>query len=100
MYLEYFGLLKAPFHITPDPDFLYMSPSHREAFAALFYGVEQRKGFISVTGEVGAGKTTILRALCDILSAKRARMALGAPTGRAAKRMKRIKGHRSARRQG
>lgn len=62
MYLEYFGLLKAPFHITPDPDFLYMSPSHREAFAALFYGVEQRKGFISVTGEVGAGKTTILRA--------------------------------------
>jgi general secretion pathway protein A len=62
MYLEYYGLLKEPFHITPDPDFLYMSPSHREAFAALVYGVEQRKGFISMTGEVGAGKTTILRA--------------------------------------
>ena len=46
MYLEYFGLLKAPFHITPDPDFLYMSPSHREAFAALFYGVEQRSELV------------------------------------------------------
>lgn len=62
MYLAYYGLLKEPFHITPDPDFLYMSPSHREAFAALVYGVEQRKGFIAMTGEVGAGKTTILRA--------------------------------------
>jgi general secretion pathway protein A len=73
MYLEYYGLLKEPFHITPDPDFLYMSPSHREAFAALVYGVEQRKGFIAMTGEVGAGKTTILRAFTKRVDANAVR---------------------------
>ena len=62
MYLRYFGLAKAPFHVTPDPDFLFPSPSHREAYASLVYGIGQRKGFIVLTGEVGAGKTTILRA--------------------------------------
>ncbi|SMC26768.1 general secretion pathway protein A [Desulfacinum hydrothermale DSM 13146] len=61
MYLDFFGLRAEPFHITPDPDFLYLSPSHKEALAAIVYGVEQRKGFITITGEVGLGKTTIVR---------------------------------------
>ena len=62
MYLDFYGLEKEPFHITPDPDFLFLSPSHKEAFAAFVYGVEKQKGFIALTGEVGTGKTTILRA--------------------------------------
>lgn len=62
MYLSHYGLAREPFHITPDPDFLYLSPSHREAFATVVYGVEKRKGFVALTGEVGVGKTTVLRA--------------------------------------
>lgn len=62
MYLNFFGLEREPFHITPDPEFLYLSPSHKEAFASVIYGVERRKGFVTLTGEVGTGKTTILRA--------------------------------------
>jgi len=62
MYLGFYGLEREPFHITPDPDFLYLSPSHKEAFATIVYGVEQRKGFVALTGEVGTGKTTVLRA--------------------------------------
>lgn len=52
---------KEPFRMTPDPEFLYLSPSHKEALASIIYGVKQRKGFIAVVGEVGVGKTTILR---------------------------------------
>lgn len=62
MYLEYYGFEREPFHITPDPEFLFLSPSHKEAFATVVYGVEQRKGFVALTGEVGTGKTTVLRA--------------------------------------
>jgi len=62
LYLSYFGLEREPFHITPDPDFLFPSPCHKEAFAAVLYGVQQQKGFVVVTGEVGTGKTTLLRA--------------------------------------
>lgn len=62
MYLDFYGLAVEPFNVTPDPDFLFLSPSHREAFASLVYGVENRKGFVALTGEVGTGKTTILRA--------------------------------------
>ena len=65
MYLGYYGLSKEPFSVTPDPDFLYFTPSHKEAFAAITYGVAKRRGFIVITGEVGAGKTTILRACLD-----------------------------------
>ena len=68
MYLEFYGLEAQPFHINPDPDFIYLSDSHKEALASIIYGVEQRKGFIVITGEVGLGKTTILRAYlkqCD-----------------------------------
>lgn len=61
MYLEHFGFNREPFHITPDPDFLFLTPSHKEALASIEYGVEKRKGFIAVTGEVGLGKTTIIR---------------------------------------
>jgi len=61
MYLSFYRLRRTPFHITPDPEFLFLSPSHREAFASVVYGVEERKGFITLTGEVGTGKTTILR---------------------------------------
>ncbi len=61
MYLDFYDLYRAPFHITPDPDFFFHSPVHREALAAFIYGVEMRKGFIAITGEVGTGKTTIIR---------------------------------------
>ena len=65
MYLDFYHLNREPFRITPDPEFLYMSPGHKEALAAIAYGVEQRKGIIAVTGEVGTGKTTILRYYLD-----------------------------------
>ena len=63
MYLKFFGLLEKPFNTTPDPRFLYLSPSHREALAQLRYGIQGRKGFIVLTGKVGTGKTTLLHAL-------------------------------------
>ena len=61
MYLRFYHLKKDPFNVTPDPEFLFLSPGNREALASIIYGVENRKGFIVITGEVGAGKTTILR---------------------------------------
>ena len=63
MYLDFYGLKEFPFNITPDPRFLYFTPAHREAFVHLMYGIEQRKGFIELTGEVGSGKTTLCRAV-------------------------------------
>ena len=63
MYLEYYGLKEPPFSITPNPRFLFYSPKHREAFNHLLYGIRERKGFVQITGEVGAGKTTLCRAL-------------------------------------
>lgn len=65
MYLKFYDLSKEPFHITPDPEFLYLSPSHKEAMAAIIYGIEQRKGFVAIIGAVGVGKTTILRSYLD-----------------------------------
>ena len=62
MYLDFFDLNIEPFAVTPDPDFLYLTPGYREALASVIYGIEQRKGFIVLIGEVGTGKTTILRA--------------------------------------
>lgn len=61
MYLNFYNLLKEPFQITPDPAFLFMSPTHKEALASVIYAIEQRKGFVSIVGEVGTGKTTIIR---------------------------------------
>ncbi|MDO9125066.1 MAG: AAA family ATPase, partial [Deltaproteobacteria bacterium] len=61
MYLNFYNLKKEPFHITPDPEFLFLCQSNRQAFGAIIWGVSQKKGFIAVTGDVGVGKTTILR---------------------------------------
>lgn len=63
MFEQFFGLSENPFNVTPDPKFLFLSKAHDEALSYLRYGIEQRKGFIMITGEVGAGKTTICRAL-------------------------------------
>ena len=65
MYLEYFGLDKLPFTISPDPDFLYPSPGHQEALAHLSYALTDQGGLICLTGEVGTGKTTLCRALME-----------------------------------
>src|SRR5256885_1118506 len=65
MYLDFYHLKKAPFHITPDPEFLFLSPSHKAALGALVYGIEERQGFVALVGEVGLGKTTILRSYLE-----------------------------------
>lgn len=65
MYLSYFGLAEAPFSIAPDPRYLYMTRSHQEALAHLLYGVNGDGGFVLLTGEVGAGKTTVCRCLLE-----------------------------------
>jgi general secretion pathway protein A len=65
MYLTFFGLNQAPFSIAPDPHYLYMSERHREALAHLLYGVEGEGGFVVLTGEIGAGKTTVCRCLLE-----------------------------------
>ena len=67
MYLEYFKLNEPPFDITPNPRFLFYSGKHQEAFNHLLFGIRERKGFVQLTGEVGAGKTTLCRALLDQL---------------------------------
>jgi general secretion pathway protein A len=63
MYNNYFGFRESPFSITPDPRFFYTNPVYLEAYANLRYGIEAKKGFIVITGEVGTGKTTLLRKL-------------------------------------
>jgi general secretion pathway protein A len=63
MYLSFFGLLEKPFAITPDPRYLYLSARHAEALAHLLYGINEAGGFVQLTGEVGTGKTTIIRSL-------------------------------------
>ena len=61
MYTEFYGLKELPFALTPDPRYIYFTPSHTEVMANLHYGIESGKGLIVVTGEVGTGKTTMLR---------------------------------------
>ena len=63
MYTEYYGLVRPPFEMTPDPSFLYLGEAHREGLATLVYAVNSGKGFVMLTGEVGTGKTTLLHAL-------------------------------------
>lgn len=65
MYNEYFGFREKPFNVTPDPRFLFENVSYQEAYANLFYGIRERKGFIVLTGEAGTGKTTLLRRIMD-----------------------------------
>jgi general secretion pathway protein A len=70
VYTEFFGLHEKPFAITPDPRYLYMSARHTDALAHLIYGISESGGFIQLTGEVGTGKTTLIRSLLDQLPAK------------------------------
>ena len=63
MYRDFYGLMRAPFEMTPDPSFLVLGDTHREGLAMLVYAVRARKGFVVLTGEVGTGKTTLLHAL-------------------------------------
>ncbi|HUN27710.1 MAG TPA: AAA family ATPase [Steroidobacteraceae bacterium] len=63
MYLSFFGLNEKPFAITPDPRYLYLSERHAEALAHLLYGINEAGGFVQLTGEVGTGKTTVVRSL-------------------------------------
>ena len=65
MYEEFYGLKEKPFNLTPDPRFFFLSENHRGAFEHLLYGIKEKEGFILITGEVGAGKTTICRALLN-----------------------------------
>jgi type II secretory pathway predicted ATPase ExeA len=74
MYESFFQLEKSPFGMTPDPNFLMMTESHREALSGLLYALLKRKGFVVLTGEAGTGKTTLLRAL--MRSSKTARFSV------------------------
>ena len=65
MYSEFFGLNEKPFSITPDPRYLYMTNRHSDALAHLIYGIRESGGFIQLTGEVGTGKTTLIRSLLE-----------------------------------
>src|SRR3954465_4879407 len=67
MYNAFFGFEEDPFSLSPDPAFLFRSDQHEEAISNLIYGVQSRKGFIVLTGEVGTGKTTMLECLRDYL---------------------------------
>jgi len=67
VYTQFFGLTEKPFSITPDPRYLYMSRRHADALAHLIYGISQSGGFIQLTGEVGTGKTTLVRSLFEQL---------------------------------
>jgi type II secretory pathway predicted ATPase ExeA len=71
MYRSYFGLRTLPFGASPDPRFLYMTPQIREALACLQYGIATRKGFVVMTGEVGTGKTTLLKTVLSTFSSDR-----------------------------
>jgi general secretion pathway protein A len=68
MYRKFYGLARNPFEISPDPYFFYPTPRHNEALANLNYGVQRRKGVVVVTGEVGTGKTLLVRCLLDSLN--------------------------------
>lgn len=68
MYKRFYNLQRNPFEITPDPSFLFATKKHNEALASLYYGVKRRKGFVVMTGEVGTGKTLLVRCLLQILS--------------------------------
>lgn len=76
MYCDFFGFSEKPFTITPNPHFVFLSSIHREAYARLLYGVDSHAGFISLTGEVGTGKTTMLRTLLTQLDPEKYTCAL------------------------
>ena len=68
MYMNFYKLTERPFNVTSDPSFLYLSHNHREALSHLLYGIKRKRGFITISGEVGAGKTTLCKALLNTLS--------------------------------
>ena len=70
MYTQFYGFAEKPFNVTPDPKFLYLTASHREALASMLYGITERRGYIAITGEVGTGKTTLIYTLLNQLSDK------------------------------
>jgi general secretion pathway protein A len=76
MYCDFFGFSEKPFTITPNPRYIYLSSNHREAFVRLLYGIDNSLGFIVMTGEVGTGKTTVLRTLLTKLDPERYSSAL------------------------
>lgn len=67
MYTDFYGLSELPFNLTPSPRFLYFSNSHREALAQMMFGINTKRGFVVITGEVGTGKTTLIHALLNQL---------------------------------
>ena len=69
MYERFFGLTEKPFAITPDPRYLFLSERHAEALAHLAYGIQEAGGFVQLTGEVGTGKTMVVRSLLQQLPA-------------------------------
>lgn len=75
MYKNYYGLKENPFNVNPDPRFLFLTKQIEEALTGLMYGIQTRKGFITLTGEVGTGKTTLVNRLLDWLHHRRARTA-------------------------
>jgi general secretion pathway protein A len=75
MYRSFFGLKENPFNVNPDPRFLYVTRQIEETLTALMYGIQTRKGFVTLTGEVGTGKTTLINRLLDWLHHRRARTA-------------------------
>ncbi len=75
MYKNYFGLKENPFNVNPDPRYLFLTKEIEEALSGLMYGVQNRKGFITLTGEVGTGKTTLINRLVDWLHQQRVRTA-------------------------
>src|SRR6202140_2977251 len=75
MYKSFYGLKENPFNVNPDPRFLYLTKQIEEALTGLMYGIQTRKGFITLTGEVGTGKTTLINRLLDWLHHRRARTA-------------------------
>ncbi|HEY3975212.1 MAG TPA: AAA family ATPase [Candidatus Sulfotelmatobacter sp.] len=68
MYKTFYGLKRSPFEISPDPQFLFPTLHHREALASIYYGICRRKGFVVMTGEVGTGKTLLVRCLLELLN--------------------------------
>ena len=71
MYKKFFGLKENPFNVNPDPRYLFLTHNTQEALACLTYGIETRKGFILLTGEVGTGKTTLINKLLEWLHKER-----------------------------
>src|SRR5262252_6352984 len=71
MYKKFFGLRESPFNVNPDPRYLFLTEHTQEALSVLTYGIQNRKGFILLTGEVGTGKTTLLNRLLDWLHGQR-----------------------------